>query len=425
MLLCAVGIVPSAHGAFPGANGRIAFSTDRDGNLEIYSMNPDGSDQRRLTYDPSFDLWPAWSPDGTRIAFIRSKSQGQNGGGDLWVMNADSTAAHQLTNEGDINLHPSWSPDGQKIVFESGRNGAEKLYVINADGSDEGPVGDIAGRDPAWSPDGTRIAYYTLGGFNDLFTVRPDGTERTDVTLTQYEMEASPSWSPDGHRLVFTAGNNDVRTISADGGQQTQLTQSGGALRPSWSPDGNWIAYAGPAIGSCPPPFIGCSAPINLIHPDGSGLKMLTSIGNNADPDWQPLSPLTAIPARANEPERPPTCIIRAARRPRLRQTRSFEVKVRCDQQALIRASGRVSVARGRHRGRAKRFRLKLRPVTLKVGANRKTLLMLKLGKSGTRRVLAALRRHRGVSARFFVTASNSNGSTTSKARVGAVKLRS
>src|SRR5436190_8554224 len=134
---------------------KIAFTTDRDGNLEIYAMNADGSGQTRLTTDPAKDYKPAWSPDGTKIAF---SSEGVSIR--VVVMHADGTGRTPLTNNA-FDIGPAWSPDGTKIAFGSSRQGqAYHIYVMKADGS--GQVRLTAGVGPSWSPDGTKIAFMDL-----------------------------------------------------------------------------------------------------------------------------------------------------------------------------------------------------------------------------------------------------------------------
>ena len=109
-------------------NGRIAFVSYRDGNYEIYIMNPDGSDQTRLTNNLVSDWNPSWSPDSSQIAF-------ESWGGDrgIYVMNADGSEVTRLTSNQDYM--PDWSPDGSKIAFESTRDGNGEIYMMNADGS--------------------------------------------------------------------------------------------------------------------------------------------------------------------------------------------------------------------------------------------------------------------------------------------------
>ena len=112
---------------------KIAFTSDRDGNYEIYVMNADGSNQTRMTNHYDVDLLPSWSPDGSKIAFTSYR----DGNAEIYVMNADGSNQTRMTNNDTTDLNPSWSPDGSKITFSSDRDGNTEIYVMNADGSNQ------------------------------------------------------------------------------------------------------------------------------------------------------------------------------------------------------------------------------------------------------------------------------------------------
>jgi Tol biopolymer transport system component len=140
----------SAFATFPGENDtKIAFTSTRDGNNEIYVMNAaDGSNQTRLTNNTDIDEFPAWSPDSTKIAFTSNL--------DIYVMNAvDGSDQTRLTNNATLDTHPSWSPDGTKIAFTSStRDVNNEIYVMNAaDGSNPTRLTNNTDIDefPAWS----------------------------------------------------------------------------------------------------------------------------------------------------------------------------------------------------------------------------------------------------------------------------------
>jgi TolB protein len=146
---------PPVQAAFPGVNGRIVFTSDRTGNFEIFSMNPDGTDVVQLTHWPEEDREPAWSPDGTKIVFVRVV----DGDKEIFTMNADGTDPRNVTNYDTYDDEPVWSADGTKIAWRSNRGDAADVWVMDADGSN--PVNLTASEhlddEPAWSPDGSRI----------------------------------------------------------------------------------------------------------------------------------------------------------------------------------------------------------------------------------------------------------------------------
>ena len=128
--------------------GRIAFSSERDGNTDISVMNADGSGVTRLTDHYADDTTPSWSPDGRRIAF----SSERDGNAEISVMNADGSDAIRLTDHPSDDRSPAWSPDGRRIAFSSERDGNAEIYVMDADGSDSTRLTghDADDRSPAW-----------------------------------------------------------------------------------------------------------------------------------------------------------------------------------------------------------------------------------------------------------------------------------
>ncbi len=231
--------------AVPQTHSRIVFDSYRDGNWEIYVMNPDGSGQTRLTDNPAYDREPSWSPDGRRIVF----DSGRDGNGEIYVMNADGSDQIRLTDNPAVDGSPSWSPDGHGIVFDSNRDENYNIYVMNADGSDQTRLTDNSARDfsPSWSPDGRRIAFAShRDGSRDIYVMNADGSGQTRLTDNS-AWDGSPSWSPNGRRIVFTSnrdGNNEIYVMNTDGSGQTRLTDNPAIdSSPSWSPDGCRIVF--------------------------------------------------------------------------------------------------------------------------------------------------------------------------------------
>ena len=181
------------------ATGKIAFTSARDGDSEIYVMNADGSGHTNLTNHPAFDEDPTWSPDGSQIAFISDR----DGDSEIYVMNADGSGQTNLTNNPAIDADPAWSPDGTQIAFTSNRsnreNPAPDIYVMNADGSNQTRLSNNPAHNLglAWSPDGTQIAFGSNRDVNnfDIYVINADGSGQTRLTNIP-GADFSPAWSP-------------------------------------------------------------------------------------------------------------------------------------------------------------------------------------------------------------------------------------
>ncbi len=173
----------------------IAFFSDRDGNADIFSMAPEGGEAINLTADPAHDIDPAWSPDGSRIAFVSDRSvEGQeNHDPVVFIMNADGSSVHPLFTEGG-SAEPNWSPDGKKITYSNG-----DIYIIAADGS--GPSvnltnsPDEADKTPLWSPDGSHIAFIKeSAGKQNLWIMDADGKNPRALTNNSKEGFIGANW---------------------------------------------------------------------------------------------------------------------------------------------------------------------------------------------------------------------------------------
>jgi len=269
----------------------LAFVSTRDGDYSIYEMNADGGGQGRLTDAETdsatpeglfFQVEPAWSPDGTKIAFSSRRS----GSFDIYVMNADGTGTKPLTSTKEDDSHPTWSPEGDRITFA--RDGPGDIYVMKADGSGARRISDprVQEAEPAWSPDGDWIAYIrrTPGtSVREVWLVRPDGSERHALTSGGAKAY-TPAWSPDGTRIVFTSDQDgevfELYTLGIDGKGLRSVTPTAGDLfEPAWSPDGSKIAFS--EGGS-----------IFAIELGGGDVEKLTDNENNdSSPVWNPSPP--------------------------------------------------------------------------------------------------------------------------------------
>jgi Tol biopolymer transport system component len=239
-----------------GTPGKVAFASSRDGNNEIYLMNPDGSGQVRLTNNPALDYTPAFSPDGTRIAF----SSDRDGNQEIYVMNADGSGQTRLTNNPALDYFPAWSPDGARIAFTRQVTATNlEVFLMNANGTGEANITNNPANDqmPAWSPDGSKLVFASDRDDThlELYTMNPNGSGVTRLTNNPGGVDYYPAWSPDGTKIAFTTDRVsnphsydfalEVFVMNANGTNQTNLTNNGrGDLNPAWAPDGSKIIFA-------------------------------------------------------------------------------------------------------------------------------------------------------------------------------------
>ena len=269
----------------------LALVSTRDGDYAIYTMAADGSGQTRLSESEGeeadernalfFEIEPAWSPDGRRIAFASRRT----GSFDIYSVNVDGADLRRLTTTRDQDVHPTWSADGRSIAFQRGEPG--RIYVMSADGSGARRLtNDLAEEsEPAWSPDDSWVVYVrkTPGTtVRELWLVRPDGSERHKLTAFASSVY-DPAWSPDSTRIAF-AGNldgqvYDIHSVGAGGKDLRRHTQSpDDAFEPSWSPDGRTIAFS--RGGS-----------IVTVDLEGSVEEITDPENNDSSPAWNPDPP--------------------------------------------------------------------------------------------------------------------------------------
>jgi TolB protein len=249
---------------------RIAFYSERDGNGEIYVMDADGSNVTRLTNTLADEGYPWWSPDGSTLTFDSDEA----GGFDIWAMHADGTSPRRLTTHAAREVAASWSPDGGTIVFMSDRDGGFDVYAMNPDGSG---VRRLTQAGTAWFPvfsaDGARLAFH-VG--RDVHVMPAAGGE--PIRLTHDPANGMhPSWSPDGARIAFMSwrnGRTEIFVMNADGSDAHVVAtfDDGDAIDPRWAPNGDRIAFVRVPGGMS----AGGPRSIWVVNADGTGLMQLT-----------------------------------------------------------------------------------------------------------------------------------------------------
>ncbi len=298
--LLTVATASSAPWHYPASNGWIVFTSDRDVNsvapFRLYRLEPVGGGVKPL--GQLRGRQPAWSPDGSLIAFVDSKRR-------LVVAGADGFRRKTLTSGRYPVQNPSWSPDGSRIVVEQSGRGRSRgdLVIVATNGSGLTRITSSRhdDREPAWAPDGVRIAFASnrpVAGLDDyeISLVRPDAEGVRRLTANVVE-DRSPSWSPDGSLIAFESGrdlnryNPELWTMRSDGGgeRRVQLASdpsgfpSWADMNPAWSPDGNWLVYV--SNGTFYPENV------FIVRPDGQDKTDLTpeTRSLDLDPAWQPV----------------------------------------------------------------------------------------------------------------------------------------
>jgi Tol biopolymer transport system component len=287
---------------------QIAFVSGRSGNLDIWSIEPGGSNLTNLTHNRASDGDFAWSPDGKAIAFTSDRS----GSYDIWVMNADgSNPTRLLSNTDSFEGYPRWSPDGRKIAFVRRSRANYEVWGAEADGSNSKRLSPLDGRSylaPSWlsndqvvfldrehiadqvwivtldnphaiqltpsspsfnalnleaSPTAHAVAFLNRNDGN-IWIIEADGTGRS------LRNGSVPVWSADGKFLAFHSmedGTIDIWTMKSDGTDPTNVTRGEGGSFPTWSPDNTRLAFTSDRSGDLD---------VWVINADGSNPRNLT-----------------------------------------------------------------------------------------------------------------------------------------------------
>jgi Tol biopolymer transport system component len=273
-------------------SGRLLYRSERGyPDRDVFTMNGDGTDVRRVTNDLATEAGPTWSPDGKQLVFSRTRI-GAPPGSSLYAVPVARGPERRLTDAARADDDdPAWAPDGATIAFsrsfrETGVDASE-IYYADPAGGGVGQLTRFGGdnRSPTWAPDGARLAFAHRGGMvlgDGIFSIGRDGTGLRLVT--EQTSAIFPAWSPDGALIAFVGSGEGATpgqylfVVPAAGGPATRLAPAAPS-QPAWSPDGGRIAYEAP------------DEDLHSIGRDGSGDGDLTPVlGSDQDPSWSAAS---------------------------------------------------------------------------------------------------------------------------------------
>ncbi len=255
------------------AVNKIVFSSDRDGDNEIYTVDTDGTGLTKLTNNTIGDYEPEWSPLGNKIAF----SSNQDGNQEIYIMNDDGTNRVRLTDNPAHDWDPAWSPDGSKIAFISDRDGISQLWEMQSNGNNPEKVSLIAAAFPAYSPDGSTIAFVSPNTAPQTDTVYIISSDRSYLkeVISGHDL-GKIAWSPDGLQIAVPGTMQSTLVIfNTDGSQSHSYNR--GKYDPTWSPDGNMICYFD--CSTTPPGLV-------VAYDDNSGRIQITNT-IDSHPSWR------------------------------------------------------------------------------------------------------------------------------------------
>lgn len=245
---CAQSMYSNTHPEWSPNGNKIAFTTNRDGNIEIYVVDADGENEKRLTNHDQVDAELSWSPDGSKIAFNAREKEG--GDFEIYVMNVDGSERKQLTFNDAGDYTPTWDPSGRKILFSSNRDypeatdmeGNRELYTMNIDGSQVERITDFGAKTstPVYSKNGKKIAFTSdKDGDYEIYIMSADGSSVEQHTFND-QFDWYPRWTKKGN-LTYTSGTWEpyswkLMELNFKGKYST-IVESADSGNGSWSPD--------------------------------------------------------------------------------------------------------------------------------------------------------------------------------------------
>ncbi|MDR3253784.1 MAG: DPP IV N-terminal domain-containing protein [Endomicrobium sp.] len=265
------------------ARSKIAFVSDSTGFKEIYIIDYDGYNLRRLTRDNKINILPKWSPDGGQIIYTSYLYNNP----DLFVLDIVKNKRSIISKYQGLNVTGSFSPDGKKILLTLSRGKYPNLYLINVSGEILNRMTDNLCIDtsPSFAPNGQEIVFISdRPGYPQLYIMNIEGGNVRRLATNGFC--DSPAWSPRGDKIVFTMrqskGNYDLYVYDLPTAKITKLTNNQkNNENPSWSPDGRFVTFYSNRSGK---------GEIYIMAIDGSGTRKLTEIpGTSYTPSWSPV----------------------------------------------------------------------------------------------------------------------------------------
>jgi TolB protein len=263
------------------------FDTDRDANRDIHVASTAGR-RRTLVSTSAAELDPSWSADGRRLAFTSDRA----GDADIWTVRSNGRGVRRLVGGRGIQWSPEWAPRGCAIAFASDRDGDDEIYVADCNGRRIRQLthNRVADYEPAWSPNARRIVFTRHDGDFTGIWVMPSSGGRARQVIAGTSCQCTADWSPDGRRLAFSdlfaLDRFRIRLLGASGELTTlrnvTAPKDADDFDPSWSPDGRWLVLRRLLDDG--------SAALYRVRPDGTGLEIVVDGRfQPSTPSWQPL----------------------------------------------------------------------------------------------------------------------------------------
>lgn len=257
---------------------QIAFASDRSGAWEIYLMDWDGANQRRITNHNTMSILPSWAPDNERMVYTSFTKNSS----DLFIVKRNGGARSRLLTGVSLNVSGAFSPVNNDVAFVGSVNGNPDIYVIKDDGTNLRRLtsSNSIESTPEWSSNGRQISFTSgRSGSPQIYIMDAEGTNVRRISFDG-DWNDDATWSPDGERIGYTSrvsGRFQIRVHNIITNQTRILAGEGSNEQPSWSPDGQWIVFQSNRSGKWQ---------VYRMRADGSDLLQLTFDGENKEPDW-------------------------------------------------------------------------------------------------------------------------------------------